>query len=161
LKKEKITTWKKLKTQRKIREKKLLMLGIIFEITNTILYDENILLGHLFNFKNLNIIEIDLLKKNGEKTFEDLKNHDRKMVLNLSTEEKKARNHKLISVGALFEITNTMNFNLGLLIGFVDSLHSKNSYYLTQCELDGKLYFLKKGAFLYNKKIVTKKDTSM
>lgn len=48
------------------------MLGIIFELTNTILYDENILLGHLFNFKNLNGIELDVLKKNGEKTFEDL-----------------------------------------------------------------------------------------
>ena len=128
------------------------MLGIIFELTNTILYDENILLGHLFNFKNLNGIELDVLKKNGEKTFEDLKNHDRKMVLHLSSEEKKARNHKLISVGALFEITNTMNFNLGLLIGFVDSLHSKNSYYITQCELDGKLYFLKKGGNKYGRK---------
>ena len=39
------------------------MLGIIFELTNTILYDENILLGHLFNFKNLNGIELDVLKK--------------------------------------------------------------------------------------------------
>ena len=52
-----------LKNQRKIRDKKALNLVIIFEITNTILYDENILLGHLFNFKKLNMIELDSLKK--------------------------------------------------------------------------------------------------
>ena len=118
------------------------MLGIIFEITNTILYDENILLGHLFNFKKLNMIELDSLKKDGEKTFEELKIHDKKMILHLSSEEKRARNHKLISIGALFEIAEITNINLGLLIGFVNSLHSKNNYYLTQCELDGKLYFI-------------------
>lgn len=89
LKKEKTVIWRNQKNQRKIRDKKLLMLGIIFEITNTILYDENILLGHLFNFKKLNIIELDSLKKDGEKTFEMLKIHDKKMILHLSSEEKK------------------------------------------------------------------------
>lgn len=144
--------WRNQKNQRKIRDKKLLMLGIIFEITNTILYDENILLGHLFNFKKLNMIELDSLKKDGEKTFEELKIHDKKMILHLSSEEKRARNHKLISIGALFEIAEITNVNLGLLIGFVNSLHSKKNYYLTQCELDGKLYFLRKGGNRHGRK---------
>ena len=137
-----------------MRDKKLLMLGIIFEITNTILYDENVLLGHLFNFKILNGIELDFFKREGEKIFKNLEEHDKKVVSYLSTEERKARNHKLISIGALFEITNIMDKNLAILIGFVNSLHSKDQYYLNQCELDGKLYFLRKGGSKHGRKRV-------
>lgn len=128
------------------------MLGIIFEVTNTIFYNENILLGHLFKFKNLNRIELDLLKEEGEKIFRDLNEYDRDIVSHLSTEERKARNHKLISIGALLEITEITDKNLAILMGFINLIHSKDKYYLNQCELDGKLYFLKKGGNKHGRK---------
>lgn len=120
-------------------------------MTNTFKYETNIILGHLFNFKNINIFEQEKYKKIGEDFLKDLTDYDSKIVRNLTTKEKKARNHKLISVGALFEIAKITEINLAILIGYLNSLHGKQEYYLSQCELDGKLYFLKGGTKYGNK----------
>lgn len=142
------------KKQRRIRAKKLLKLGLAVEITNLTEYDINILLGHLFNFKNINIIEQEKLKKDGEHFFEELSKYDEQMAAALTTVEKKARNHNLISLGALFEIAKLTEVNLAVLIGFLNSLHEQKEYYLSQCNIQGKLYFLKREDLKNGKKTV-------
>lgn len=96
-------------------------------------------------FKELNIIEKEKLKEIGSSIFDEIETFDQKKVIYLTTDEKKARNHKLIGIGALFEIADLLNENLATLTGYCYSLHQKNNYYLNDCELMGKLYFLKKG----------------
>lgn len=114
-------------------------------MTNTFEYEDNVILGHLFNFKNINIFEQQKLKEMGENFLKELDDYDSNIARSLSTKEKKARNHKLITVGALFEIANVTEVNLAILIGYINSLHDKKEYYLSQCKLNGKLYFLKGG----------------
>lgn len=114
-------------------------------MTNTLQYGTNIILGHLFYFENINILEQENLKKIGEDFLKDLIDYDSKIARSLTTKEKKARNHKLITVGALFEIAKITEINLAVLIGYLNSLHGKQEYYLSQCKMEGKLYFLKGG----------------
>lgn len=132
------------KKKRRERDRKLLLLGIILEITDLFIYEQEVILGHLFNFKKVAPIIYPKLKETGAKILKKLDNHDNDIVLGLSTDEKKARNHKLITYGALFEIAGLTNINLAILIGYAEQLHTENQYYFTRCYQDGKIYFLKK-----------------
>lgn len=132
------------KKKRQKRDRKLLLLGIILEITDLFIYEQEIILGHLFNFKKITPITYTKLKEIGSETLKKLDEYDDNIVLSLSTDEKKARNHKLISYGALFEIADLININLAILIGYAEQLHSENQHYFTRCYQDGKIYFIKK-----------------
>ena len=76
--------------------------------------------------KEKKIYEIGALKYYGNKllTENSIEKHDQKEVIFLDTKEKKKRNHKLISLGALFEITLTDNFSIAVLISYLENLHS-------------------------------------
>lgn len=132
------------KKKRQERDRKLLLLGIILEITDLFIYEQEIILGHLFNFKKITPITYTKLKEIGSEILKKLDEYDDNIVLSLSTDEKKARNHKLISYGALFEIADLININLAILIGYAEQLHSENQHYFTRCYQDGKIYFIKK-----------------
>ena len=131
------------KIERKIRARILLRLGLIVEITNLNEYSINTILGHLFNFDKLSIIEIEELKKAGKILVDELDKFDEEQVNILTTTEKKARNHILIGYGALFEIAKLTEKELILLIGYCLNLYNKDDYYINDCEIKGKLYFLK------------------
>ena len=143
--KEKIEEQKKRNNERKLRARILLKFGLVAEITYIIEYGTHIILGHLLKFQNISPLEKESLKNNGEKIFKELEEHDKKTVITLTTEEKKARNHKLIGIGALFEIANLINVNLAVITGYCYSLHKKDQNYINDCNIKGKLYFLKKG----------------
>lgn len=143
--KEKIEEQKKRNNERKLRARILLKFGLVAEITYIIEYGTHIILGHLLKFQNISPLEKESLKNNGEKIFKEIEEHDKKTVITLTTEEKKARNHKLIGIGALFEIANLINVNLAVITGYCYSLHKKDQNYINDCNIKGKLYFLKKG----------------
>ena len=76
--------------------------------------------------KENKIYEIWVLKYYGNKflTENSIEKHDQKEVILLDTVEKKKRNHKLISLGALFEITSADTFSISILISYLENLHS-------------------------------------
>lgn len=114
------------KKKRRERARKLLRLGILFEMTSTDIYSIELIIGYLLELKEKKIYEIGALKYYGNKllTENSIEKHDQKEVIFLDTEEKKKRNHKLISLGALFEITLTDNFSIAVLISYLENLHS-------------------------------------
>ena len=89
------------------------------------------------------MIEIEELKKVGKVLIDELDQFDEEQVNILTTTEKKARNHILIGYGALFEIAKLTEKELILLIGYCLNLYNKDDYYINDCEIKGKLYFLK------------------
>ncbi|RRD38371.1 hypothetical protein EII28_01740 [Fusobacterium nucleatum] len=114
------------KKKRIERARKLLRLGILFEMTSTDIYSIELIIGYLLELKEKKIYEIGALKYYGNKllTENSIEKHDQKEVIFLDTKEKKKRNHKLISLGALFEITLTDNFYIAVLISYLENLHS-------------------------------------
>ena len=117
---------KKKRIERIERARKLLRLGILFEMTSTDIYSIELIIGYLLELKEKKIYEIGALKYYGNKllTENSIEKHDQKEVIFLDTKEKKKRNHKLISLGALFEITLTDNFSIAVLISYLENLHS-------------------------------------
>ncbi len=83
------------------------------------------------------------LKVYGEELLKEIDSHDEEAISDLTKEEKKARNHKLITYGALFEIARTTEVNLAVMLGYLDRLHGKENSYRNFCYQEGKIYFLK------------------
>lgn len=115
------------------------------EYTDVLIFDEEILLGHLFNLKKSSYIQLEKYEEYGEKRLSFLNENDKEIVQQLSYEEKKKRNHHLIKRGALFEISETLNYKLNLIVGYLAELHTKDEYYIERCLQDGKSYFMKNG----------------
>ncbi|MDO4689824.1 MAG: hypothetical protein Q4A58_00820 [Fusobacterium sp.] len=138
------------KKERILRARKLLKLGIIFEITLTKEYSTEVIVGHLLELNNKEN-EIEYFKYLGEKILSEIsiEKHDQKEVLFLDREEKKKRNHKLISLGALFEMTERLDYPLAVQIGYIDSLHSSTDTEMKVKEEKGKKY-IEKRRFLKN-----------
>ncbi len=131
------------KKKRRARAGKLLKLGIIFEITSTDIYDREIIMEHLERFKKLETYELELLNHNGSKVLEkiSLSSHDKEECLYLSTPEKKKRNHKLISLGALFEKSKMDKYPLAILVGYIETLHNYSEDDFKEMLIEGKKYF--------------------
>jgi hypothetical protein len=126
LKKQK--RFKENKEKKKIRierARRLLKLGIIFEITLADIYSIELIVGYLSELKDKSQAELEIIKFNGNKILAEISidTHDKKEVIFLSRDERKARNHKLISLGALFEMTNTEYYPLNVQVGYIESLH--------------------------------------
>ena len=130
------------KKKRRERARKLLRLGILFEMTSTDIYSTELIIGYLLELKEKKIYEIGALKYYGNKILNEnsIQKHDQKEVLFLDTEEKKKRNHKLISLGALFEMTSTDNFSIAVLISYLENLHSLNEKSFTFYQENGENY---------------------
>ena len=126
LKKQK--RFKENKEKKKIRierARRLLKLGIIFEITLADIYSIELIVGYLSELKDKSQAELEIIKFNGNKILAEISidTHDKKEVIFLSRDERKARNHKLISLGALFEMTNTEYYPLNVQVGYIENLH--------------------------------------
>lgn len=126
LKKQK--KFKENKEKKKIRierARRLLKLGIIFEITLADIYSIELIIGYLSELKNRSQAELEIIKFSGNKilTETSIESHDKKEVIFLSRDERKARNHKLISLGALFEMTDTEFYPLNIQVGYIENLH--------------------------------------
>lgn len=128
------------KKKRRERARKLLKLGLIFEFTLTTLYSTELILGYLSKFKDNIEDREEYFSYIGNKLLQtsSLEKHDKKEILLLDTAERKARNHKLISLGALFELTNTMSYSLVVKIGYIDEIHNLNEKEIFECELIGR-----------------------
>jgi hypothetical protein len=124
--------------KKQARSKELIRLGLLCEITDTIHIGQEILLGHLLQYKPL--IEY---KELGENLIKELQNNDTKKVINLDTKNKKSRNHDLITYGSLFEIAKLKDKNLAELGGYLKQIFKENEIYINQCDIVGKTYFLK------------------
>lgn len=111
---------------RRERARKLLRLGLIFEFTMTDIYPIELITNYLENLKDISFDELEYFKYIGNKLLNEisLEKHDKREVILLDTVERKARNHKLISLGALFEKTKTDNYPLAIQVGYIDNLHS-------------------------------------
>ena len=141
LKKQK--KFKENKEKKKIRierARRLLKLGIIFEITLADIYSIELIVGYLSELKNKSQAELEIIKFSGNKILKEVSidTHDKKEVIFLSRDERKARNHKLISLGALFEMTNTEFYPLNIQVGYIESLHLLND--------EQKIYYKEKGS---------------
>ena len=79
----------------------------------------------------------------GEEILKEIDRHDEEVISTLTREEKKARNHKLINYGALFEIAGVTEVNLAVMLGYLDRLHGKENSYRIFCYQEGRIYFLK------------------
>ena len=126
LKKQK--RFKENKEKKKIRierARRLLKLGIIFEITLANIYSIELIVGYLSELKDKSQAELEIIKFNGNKILAEISidTHDKKEVIFLSRDERKARNHKLISLGALFEMTNTEYYPSNVQVRYIESLH--------------------------------------
>lgn len=130
------------KKKRRERAKKLLRLGILFEMTSTDIYSTELIIGYLLELKEKKIYEIGALKYYGNKilTENSIKKHDQRKVIFLDTDEKKKRNHKLISLGALFEMTSTNTFSIAVLISYLENLHSLNDKEFDSYQENGEEY---------------------
>lgn len=131
------------KKQRRARAKKLLRLGLALEVTQLFIYSQEIILGHLFQFKKVIPVDQEKLKIYGEEILKEIDSHDEEVISTLTREEKKARNHKLITYGALFEIAGVTEVNLAVMLGYLDRLHGKENTYRNFCYQEGRIYFLK------------------
>ena len=60
------------------------------------------------------------LRAYGEEILKEIDSHDEEVISDLTKEEKKARNHKLITYGALFEIAGVTEVNLAIMLGYLD-----------------------------------------
>ena len=127
------------KILRRERDHHLLMLGLLMEKANIDNISINTLLGFFLDFKNLSIIQEEKLKKTGTTLLSKISNKDRSKeveLLNMTTLERKARAHRLISIGALLEIPNIDKLDKALLLGYFLDLHNrteiqKQHYYET------------------------------
>lgn len=131
---------KEKKEKRRERARKLLKLGLIFEFTMTDIYSIELITGYLECLKREASSNLEYYKYLGEKMLKEysLERHDDREVIFLDTAERKARNHKLISLGALFEKTKTDHYLLSIQVGYVDKLHSLSNYEVESYKLIGK-----------------------
>lgn len=129
--------WKKIRRE---RASKLLKLGLIFEFTLTDIYSIQLITGYLENLKKLSLENLEDFKCEGDRLLKEmsLEKYDKKEVFFLDTNERKKRNHKLISLGALFEKTKTDNYLLATQIGYVDNLHNLRNEEINYYEAIGK-----------------------
>lgn len=88
-------------------------------------------------------VDQEKLKIYGEEILKEIDRHDEEVISDLTKEEKKARNHKLITYGALFEIVGVTEVNLAVMLGYLDRLHGKENNYRNFCYQEGKIYFFK------------------
>ena len=146
---EKQKRFKENKEKKKIRierARKLLKLGIIFEITLANIYSIELIVGYLSELKDKSQAELEIIKFNGNKILAEISidTHDKKEVIFLSRDERKARNHKLISLGALFEMTNTDFYPLNIQVGYIESLHLLDEEEETYYKEKGNNFILKR-----------------
>lgn len=129
--------WKKIRRE---RAKKLLKLGLIFESTLTDIYSIQLIIGYLEHLKEVTEEELEYFKYKGNELLTEmsLEKYDKREVFFLDTSERKKRNHKLISLGALFEKTRTENYSLAIQMGYIDTLHSLTDSEITFYEITGK-----------------------
>ena len=141
-----LTVIQKHRIERKIRDQKLLHLGLLFEITYTLIYSENQVTGHLLQLKEKNKKEISFFKTEGNSIFSkiSIEEHDKEEIKYLTTEERRARNHILISYGALLETTNTMEYPLAILRAYIETLHHYTQKELKSLEEMGRQFFKEK-----------------
>lgn len=147
LKKQK--RFKENKEKRKIRierARRLLKLGIIFEITLADIYSIELIVGYLSELKDRSQAELEIIKFNGNKILTEISidTYDKKEVIFLSRDERKARNHKLISLGALFEMTNTEYYPLNIQVGYIESLHLLDEEEKTYYKEKGNNFIIKR-----------------
>jgi len=147
LKKQK--RFKENKEKKKIRierARRLLKLGIIFEITLADIYSIELIVGYLSELKDKSQAELEIIKFNGNKILAEISidTHDKKEVIFLSRDERKARNHKLISLGALFEMTNTEYYPLNVQVGYIESLHLLDEEQKTYYKEKGNNFIIKR-----------------
>ena len=147
LKKQK--RFKENKEKKKIRierARRLLKLGIIFEITLANIYSIELIVGYLSELKDKSQAELEIIKFNGNKILAEISidTHDKKEVIFLSRDERKARNHKLISLGALFEMTNTEYYPLNVQVGYIESLHLLDEEQKTYYKEKGNNFIIKR-----------------
>ena len=147
LKKQK--RFKENKEKRKIRierARRLLKLGIIFEITLADIYSIELIGGYLSELKDRSQAELEIIKFNGNKILTEISidTYDKKEVIFLSRDERKARNHKLISLGALFEMTNTEYYPLNIQVGYIESLHLLDEEEKTYYKEKGNNFIIKR-----------------
>lgn len=131
---------KEARKKRRERARKLLKLGLIFEITITEVYTTELIVGYLKKLKTKTNDELDYFKFLGNRILKNIsiEKHDKEEVVFLSTEEKRRRNHKLISMGALFETTNTDNLELAIQIGYIEKIHELKDKEIKELEELGK-----------------------
>ena len=147
LKKQK--RFKENKEKRKIRierARRLLKLGIIFEIALADIYSIELIVGYLSELKDRSQAELEIIKFNGNKILTEISidTYDKKEVIFLSRDERKARNHKLISLGALFEMTNTEYYPLNIQVGYIESLHLLDEEEKTYYKEKGNNFIIKR-----------------
>ena len=147
LKKQK--KFKENKEKKKIRierARRLLKLGIIFEITLADIYSIELIVGYLSELKNKSQAELEIIKFSGNKILAEISidTHDKKEVIFLSRDERKARNYKLISLGALFEMTNTEFYPLNVQIGYIENLHLLDEEQKTYYKEKGNNFIIKR-----------------
>ena len=147
LKKQK--RFKENKEKRKIRierARRLLKLGIIFEIILADIYSIELIVGYLSELKDRSQAELEIIKFNGNKILAEISidTYDKKEVIFLSRDERKARNHKLISLGALFEMTNTEYYPLNIQVGYIESLHLLDEEEKTYYKEKGNNFIIKR-----------------
>lgn len=140
---EKQKRFKENKEKKKIRierARRLLKLGIIFEITLADIYSIELIVGYLSELKGKTQAELEIIKFSGNKilTETSIEGHDKKEVIFLGRDERKARNHKLISLGALFEMTDTEFYPLNIQVGYIESMHLLDE--------EQKIYYKEKGS---------------
>lgn len=100
-------------------------------------------MGYLLQFKKVVPVNHEKLRVYGEEILKEIDSHDEEMISELTVKEKKARNHKLITYGALFEIAGVTEVNLAVMLGYLDILHGKDNSYRNFCYQEGRIYFLK------------------
>lgn len=140
--KKKLQIKKATKTKRIERARKLLKLGIIFEITMTEVYSIELIVGYLKSLDTKSYEELEYFRYLGNKVLDDIsiEKHDKNEVVFLSTEERRKRNHKLISMGALFEMTDTDKLELVIQVGYIEEIHELKEQEIKKLEILGKQF---------------------
>ncbi|MDR1831827.1 MAG: conjugal transfer protein TraD [Fusobacteriaceae bacterium] len=124
---------------KRLRTKKLIRLGLLCELTGIIYLPQELVLGHLMNF---NRTFTPTMIDEGKRIFESLDQYDSTKANSLTTDDRRHRNHDLITFGALFEIAN-LDKPLNVLAGYLTQITTSDQYYKNTCILEGTTYFLK------------------
>ena len=110
------------------------------------MYSTELIIGYLSELKNRTQAELEIIKFSGNKILAEVSIdiHDKKEVIFLSRDERKARNHKLISLGALFEMTDTEFYPLNIQVGYIENLHLLDKEQETYYKEKGNNFILKR-----------------
>ena len=125
----KLTYFKIEKDKRKKRAYKLIYYGILFEITNTINLNDEVLKENLIRLNNLN----EKLKyfEIGKKLNLNLKEYDKKIFETQNIWKQSKRNHKLITRGAIIEEVEKNNknyFDENAILGVLSKLNEVQKF---------------------------------